>query len=346
MLRLRWSLLFAFISILSTTVSHAQSIPPATNSRSNIYGFEGAITSDGDNRPIADARIELATVGGETISVTFSGDNGRFTFMNLPKGQYTITVTANGYESATQHVMIIGNNLPSVRMALRKPVNHDENTSSLSDSVSSRELMLPQKAQEAYHKGMDTLYKKNNPSGSLNYFQTVLKVAPNFYEAYYQEGMAYTIESNLDDAEKAFQAAIELSHDSYPDANFGLAAILSDHNRFKESEQLSRHGLLLQPDAWRGDFELARALCGLGQAAEAEQSALEARKRNPNFSGLYIVLANIHLRLQNEKALVEDLTEYLKIDPNGPFAPQARDMKEKTEKLLSAKGAPPGPHQN
>ncbi len=342
--RLRWSLLLAFFSLLGTTVSQAQMI--ARPSPTNVSEIGGMITSDGDNRPILNAKVDLATGSGEFMSSAYTGEDGRFTFMSLASGEYLVTVTAQGYDSANQKVLLFGTNMPEVRMVLRKSANPGENAHPPEDSVSNRELMLPQKTQEDLRKGMDKLYKKNDPSGSMPYFQKVLAVAPGYYEAYYHEGMAYTIESKPADAERAFQKAIELSKDSYPDADFGLAAVLSDQNRFKESEVLSRHGLVLRPDAWRGDLELARALDGMGRSAEAEPFALEARKRNPSFPGLYIVLANIHLQLHNDNALVEDLAAYLRIDPNGPFAPQAKDLKAKTEKLLSNKGAPTAPHPN
>lgn len=206
--------------------------------------------------------------------------------------------------------------------------------------------MLPQNAQEALHKGMDKLYKQKDPSGSMPYFQKVLAIAPDFYEAYYQEGMAYTYESKPADAERAFQKAIAASQNMYAEACFGLGAILSDQGQFKDSEKSLRRGLELQPEAWRGHFELARALTGLGRTAEAEKSALESRRQNPTFSGLYIILANIHLQLHNDAAVVEDLGTYLKLDPNGPFAAQARDLKAKTEKVLGRKSAPATPNLN
>jgi tetratricopeptide (TPR) repeat protein len=341
--RLRWSLLFALVSLLVTNTVPAQMGGPTTGNTSEI---QGAITNDEDNRPIQNAKVQLTTFAGQLVNSTYTGQDGRFSFMSLAHGDYVVTVTADGYESGNQKVIIVGFNVPEVRLSLRKLMNFEGKTAPGGDTVSSRELKLPQNAQEALHKGMDRLYKKKDASGSMPYFQKVLAIAPNFYEAYYQEGMAYTYEGRPADAETAFQKAIAASQDMYPDACFGLAAILSDQEKFKESEKLLRHGLELQPEAWRGDFELARALTGLGRTAEAENSALEARRLNPTFSGIYIILANIHLQLHNDAAVVEDLGTYLKLDPNGPFAGQARDLKAKTEKMLSKKSASPPPSLN
>jgi Flp pilus assembly protein TadD len=345
--RLRWSLTFFVLIVIAcplvSTSVFAQRGGPTTGNTAEIHG---AITGDEDNRPIMNAKIQLTTVAGQLVKSTYTGQDGQFSFLSLAKGDYVVTATADGYESNNQKVMIIGFNVPEVRLSLRKPVNLEEKAAPDGDTVSSRELRLPQNAQQALRKGMDRLYKKKDASGSMPYFQKVLTIAPNYYEAYYQEGMAYTYEGRPADAETAFEKAITASQDTYPDACFGLAAVLSDQERFEESRKLLRHGLELQPEAWRGHFEMARALTGLGRTAEAEQSALEARKLNPTFSGLYIILANIHLQLHNDAAVVEDLSTYLRIDPNGPFAPQARDMKSRTEKAMSRKNAAPAPNLN
>jgi tetratricopeptide (TPR) repeat protein len=341
--RLRWSPIFACLSLIISTCAFAQRGSPNTGLQSEI---QGGITSEDDNRPIQNAKVQLTTEAGQVVTSTLTGQDGRFSFRNLAKGNYIVTVTAEGFGTDTQKVIIVGFNVPEVKIGLKKNAKLDDKTSSGGDTVSSRELMLPEKAQEDLHKGMERLYKKNDPSGSVPYFQKVLTLAPSFYEAYYQEGMAYTFERKLADAETAFQKAVSTSNDKYSDPCFGMAAILSDQERFKEAEEFSRHGLELQPGAARGHFELARALFGEGHTAQAQESAIEARRLNPTFSPLYIILANIHLQLHNDAAVVDDLGTYLKLDPNGPFAAQARDLKEKTEKMLSRKGASPAPNVN
>ena len=42
----------------------------------------------------------------------------------------------------------------------------------------------------------------------------------------------------------------------------------------------------------------------------------------------YLVLANIHLRLRNSSALLDDLNKYLELRPKGPEADHARQMRE------------------
>jgi tetratricopeptide (TPR) repeat protein len=156
-------------------------------------------------------------------------------------------------------------------------------------------------------------------------------MAPDFYEADYFLGIAYRQKGLAKEAEAAFHAAIDMSFNQFPAADFALAAVLSDNGRFSEAEAPARAGLALQPDSWQGNFELARALMGLNRLPEAEQRALAAKKLNPNISRLYLLLANIHLRLHNNEAVLDDVNTYMRIDPNGPYIDQARTLKEKTE---------------
>jgi len=341
--RVRIFLMLAAATLIFTSVAFTQK----TGTGSHVpFAITGSVVGEDDNRPIPTAKLQLSTRAGQFVTSTLTDRDGKFSFINISQGDYEVTATANGYDSAQQEVLLFSFNVPEIRISLRKSTSQNDAAPPGTNVVSSRELMLTPKAQEALHKGMERLYEKKDPAGSISYFQKVLSLSPAFYEAYYHEGMAYTYVRKNADAEAAFRRAIAESQEKYPDPYFGLGALLSDQGRFAESEKFVRQGLALQRGAWRGDFELARALLGLERPKDAEASALEARTENPKFSALYIILANIHLQLRNDPAVLEDLDSYLKLDPNGPFAAQARDLKARTEKVLSKNTPPPAAHPN
>jgi len=59
---------------------------------------------------------------------------------------------------------------------------------------------------------------------------------------------------------------------------------------------------------------------------------------------LYLLLANIHGQLQNNSALLEDLNNYLKLAPAGPFAEQVRQQRSQVQQALGdAQGKPATP---
>ena len=209
-----------------------------------------------------------------------------------------------------------------------------ERPSQLGHTVSVRELGLSSKAHNAFRMGVERLAKKD-PAGSLVHFQRAVAELPSYYEAYHQMGLAYMRLGQAAQAEQAFQKAIDLSQSRYPEALFGLASLLSNHQRFSEAEPLARRGLELDGSSWYGQFELARALMGLNRVETAQKIAEEARKRNPDYPLLHLLLANIHIRKRDYPALLGDLDTFLKLEPNGPTSDQVRQTREKVQRALA-----------
>ncbi len=147
--------------------------------------------------------------------------------------------------------------------------------------------------------------------------------------------LAYMRLGQAAQAEQAFQKAIDLSQGRYPEALFGLASLLSNHQRFSEAEPLVRRGLELDGSSWYGQFELARALMGLNRVEPAQKIAEEARKHNPDYPLLHLLLANIHIRKRDYPALLGDLDTFLKLEPNGPTSDQVRQTREKVQRALA-----------
>jgi tetratricopeptide (TPR) repeat protein len=118
-----------------------------------------------------------------------------------------------------------------------------------------------------------------------------------------------------------------MSRHKFADALFSLAWVYSAQKRFADAEPLAREAVTLNPDSPNAHIELARALHGLDRSADAEASALEAVRIQPDNPPTYLLLANIHLKLRNSTALIQDLDNYLRLAPNGPEADQARHMR-------------------
>ncbi len=283
-------------------------------------------------------KVTLTTGSGMPVDSVFTDSRGNFSFMAVPAGNYVVTIDAEGYEPFRESVNVMGRPGPRVYAMLK--VAKDDKGALPGNAVSTRELALPHKAQEALHKGLDALYKKADPAGSLVFFGQVVQLAPDFYEAYYDQGVAFLKLNQQTEAEAALRKAIELSKDSFADPYMTLASMFADKDRFAEAEPLAREALAIQPDSWRGHYELARALFGEGLPVDAEQSAMECRRLQPNFPRLYILLANIQLRLGRNESVIQDLDTYLRLEPDGPYSAQAKQLKEKTEKSLGRSPAP------
>ena len=327
---------FIFLPLTTSTVSAQRNGPAGLR-----HEIIGKITNEADHSPMANVAIRLSTRAGQMVNTTYSRPSGEYNFEDLAGGDYVLSIKIDGYEAVEQDARLSTIPTLTANIALHKVAGAAPDPSASGDSVSTRVLNLPPKAQEALARGKERLYQKHDAAGSLPFFRKVLEISPGFYEGYFLEGIAFTEQSQLVDAESAFRKAIELSREHYADPCFALASLLTDKKQFSDAEQVAREGLTADPEAWRGHYELARALVGEGRAADAEKSGLEARKRKADFAALYLILANIHMQLHNNEAVLDDVNAFLKLEPEGPASGQARAIKTQMEHALGHAPTPP-----
>ena len=194
-------------------------------------------------------------------------------------------------------------------------------------AVSVRQLRIPYKALRAYDQGMERLAKKDVP-GSLQHFQRAIAEYADYYEAYDRIGFAYLQLWRVPEAEQAFRKSIELSAGQFAHPLLALGAILNDREKFGEAESVTRKGLGLEPDSWRGHYYLALVLFSLNRLVEAEESVRETLRLKTDFAQAHLLLADIHSREEDYRSLLSDLDEYLKLAPDGPASAKVNALRE------------------
>jgi tetratricopeptide (TPR) repeat protein len=111
-----------------------------------------------------------------------------------------------------------------------------------SSTISVREYRIPENARAAFNQGLQR-FEKYDFSGSAKFFFKAIHKFPDFYEAYYQLGLAQVHLNQADDAVRSFQTAIDLSAGHYPLAEFAYALLLCNQGQLTDAERLVRHGL-------------------------------------------------------------------------------------------------------
>jgi hypothetical protein len=299
-----------------------------------MYSIAGIVRDDSDQHTMESVRVELKEATGTPINSTFTRGDGEFEFSGVANGDYTIEIIVRDYEPFHEKVTIEHSERRGLALFLRRPTSLGSAKSSA--TISAHELSVPHKAQDEYEKGLSLIYSKSDYQGGIVQFQRATKDFPNFYEAYAQEGSAYTLLGEMGPAEEAMRKSVALSSGQYSEALLLLAGLLNNTKRFSEAEALSRQGVALDASSWHGHFELARALSALKRPEEAEKSALQARDLTPDNSAVYLILANIHIQLRNYPALLKDLDSYLKFSPAGPEADQARKTRDDLQATMRA----------
>jgi tetratricopeptide (TPR) repeat protein len=201
-------------------------------------------------------------------------------------------------------------------------------------AVSIRELSIPRKAHQAFEQGVQLLGKKD-AAGSLPHFQRAMAEFPSYYEALYEMGVANLKLRRIADAEQAFRRSVALSSGQFAPPLLGLGGVLGLQEKFAEAEEVTRKGLDLDMASWSGHYYLGWALLGLNRLEEAEKSVREALRLKTDFPEALRLLIDIHSREKNYSALLKDLDEYLKLDPDSPVGLRAKALRESAQRMLA-----------
>jgi len=296
------------------------------------HNITGYVKSEVNDEPISGARMRLMTLDNNVAhGAILSSPTGEFSFRGFPAGDYYIEVEKPDYEPARVRVTIATHgDLLLIHLRPSPPVR----TNGSSNAGLTRSAAVPEKALDAYEKGVALLRAQSDYHGAIAQFERAIKSYPGYYEAYAQMGVAHDRLGDKASAEEALRKSIEMSSGKYAEPFFLLAEILNDESKFAEAEKLARQGTTAEGNSPRGHYELARALAGLKRDAEAEQSAVKAREITPDSPSVHLLLANIHRRLHNYQAVLQDLDAYLTLAPTGPASDQARALRQQVQKAL------------
>jgi len=297
------------------------------------FAVTGSVFSDGANQRISNASVVLCDDAGTPLQELATSDSGEFSFQGLRPGQYILRVKAIGFLSSELHLDLSFTSEHGIAVTLKadRPVSASPPTG---QTISAHQLAVPEVARNLLDSGMKKLYTEKNPQGALRDFQSATQQAPNFYEAYYQTGMAYLSLQDNSDAEKQFRKSVELSQKKYADADIALGTLLIHRNEFAEGEPLLRQGLASNPRSWPGQFELGELELSRGHMQPALAAAETAAQLAPQQPNVYRLLAVIHLREKNYPALISALDSYIELDPNSPAGVRAKELRVQAQKQL------------
>ena len=200
--------------------------------------------------------------------------------------------------------------------------------------VSVRQLSIPPKALHSFQKGVERLVK-DDAAGSLPYFQRAVAEFATYYEAYFEIGIADLKLSRTAEGERALRKSIDLSGGQYSEPLFALGAALTKEEKFAEGAQVMRKALDLDRTSWAGHYCLGWALFALNRLDDAEKSVREALRWKSDSPEPYLLLADIHHHQENYPAVLNDVNEYLKLEPQGDFSARAKVLRDKAERAIA-----------
>jgi len=292
-------------------------------------------------------RLERAEGGAEADLETVQG--GKCKFEQRSSGVFMVRIAEGGYKEISERVELIHSPSAYVTLPLI-PLNPEPQPAiavpapGSPESISVADLAIPESARQELAKGQDALRTKNTDEG-LKHFQKAIKLYEAYPQAYRMLGQAYAQKQQWPEAESAFKHSIELEP-KLAAAYMDLGALRNQTRNYPGAEEALKKGLELNPDAPAAEFELAKTYSATGRWQEAAPLVESAVKELPDLAPAHVLLANIRLKQRNAPAALHEYQEYLRLDPDGPMAPQVRDMIAKLQSALSSSPTTPSPQHH
>lgn len=328
-------MLRACLSLLAGMIFSASGFARPSAAPEPLANLAGVVYSEASNERIVHASVWLCNDGGNRLSQAVTNDDGEFAFPSLHVGAYMLKVTAAGYAPLEMNINVDFSSAAGVSVFLRPEAKKPAAENPSGTSVSAHELSMPADARRLAESGREKLYAENNPQAALHDLKNAVAKAPDYYEAYYQLGVAYLSLKDSVHAEENLRKSVELSETSYPDAVLALAIFYLGSHDTAQGEPLLRRSLELNPNSWIACYELGKLELYRMHLAPALDAAQKAQSLAPDQPKVYHLLSLIHLRQQNYPAAIADLDRYIRLDPDSPDGKTAKDIRADLQRRIS-----------
>lgn len=338
------ALLLSFALVVPISAQNVRTLahpPPLDDTRrQRVTEIHGQVRLP-DGSPASGARVNVA---GTSRGDAKTDSSGKFQIDHLVPGKYYVHVWAPGYQGVSQQV-----DLESARgifldftlrpaTAARGPAVQSQPAAPLpAIHISAGDTTAPESARKNYEEAERMLVAGNNVNTALELLKTAISQYPEYIQAHLLMGAAYSSQENWEEAQKAFQKAVELDQKN-ADAYIGLGAVENEKKNFPEAENHLLKAVELAPVSADAHFELGRAYYGQERWQLADQQLAKANELRPDNAQQHAVMGNILLREHNAEGALKQFQEALRLDPNGPLAVPTHQMIERLETALKQSG--------
>lgn len=257
--------------------------------------------------------VTLLANGVRPMGTTYADISGHFMFSNVPRGQYSVHVEIDGFEEVNQSLDAeSGESNVLITLVRKRPANAGP-----AQVVNVREFreIYPKKAVSYFEKGMDELNGKKYEAAIKNLKQAT-EIAPTFYEAHNQLGIAYRASGRGDDAEKEFVLAHELNSTGV-EPLLNLTTLYLDENEPDRAVKTGEEAVKVNSHSAPAFFSLGVALYKVASLDRAEAALKRALELAPKMPNIRLMLANVYLKLHRYDSTLDQLNSYIAENPHG-----------------------------
>ena len=162
-------------------------------------------------------------------------------------------------------------------------------------------------------------HSQNDPAGAAACYRKAIELNPDFWEAFYNLGIAYQELDKRDQALAAYQRALELDPNNINVIN-NLGIILQESGNQSKAIQCFEQALLLNSESVKTYYNLARLYVAQGQLTAASQCYQKAINIQPDYAKAHNALG---ILMQEQDRLTGSIACFraaLRIKPDYPSA--------------------------
>ncbi|HEY8184510.1 MAG TPA: carboxypeptidase regulatory-like domain-containing protein [Pyrinomonadaceae bacterium] len=274
--------------------------------------------------------------------------SGRFRFAGLPLSQYTITVRVPGYIEQRQDVELLTAPTANLQFHLRSDGSaKPEATSSF--VVDSN---VPASAKKEFDQAAALVAsgKKESLAESVRHLEKAVTIYPQFVQAQLMLGTAYMDLTQWQKAEQTLKRTVELDPRA-ANAYFALGELYLRQKKDEDAEKTFLQGLQIEDRSFQGHLSLARVYWSMASKIKDETQARPYLEKayeqvnkslalNADLAQAHLFKGNLYLRVRRAADAQHEFEEYLRIEPKGAFAEQARVTIDKIKKALESQPKP------
>ncbi len=283
---------------------------------------------------VAPVRVTVASSTRTFQRTIYTDGSGTFSLSNVPYGQYTVDLEAEGYLPLREYVDVPPGTGPVMVQFIMRPAPPERTASSKEPTVSVVTLQVPREALNEFTAGQREAQRQRWKEARAH-FEKALQKHPEFPQALRALALLDLVEQQPETALERLRRAVEIDP-SYAEACLTQSQVLNFLGRFAEALEAARKVTVLRPDVWPAQYELGVAALALGQ----DSVALEAGEKveavaGPNAPEAKLLRAGVWLKRSRYAEAKAELVAFLSLAPDHRLAPVARKTLQEVDQKLS-----------
>ncbi len=301
-----------------------------------INRIEGQVY-DQNRSPVSDVFVELLNEVDSLVARTRTNTSGRFSFLGVSAGHFTIKVLPLGKNLLEQSQDIeINNQLArSDTVFVDFYLRPDKRASDVVEETFPEAIFIqdvPQEARKLYKEGISDL-EKNQDKG-LSEIEEAIKIFPDYFDAFSRLGREYVTRKNYNKAYPYLLKAIDLNPRSYS-SYYSLSYAFYQLKEIPAALEAAKACIFLKADSVNTQLLYGTLLRINENYQDSEKTLLKAKSlaKKPN-AEIHWQLSLLFNKLKRNSEAADELETYLKILPNSPDKKKIQDL---ISKLRTAK---------